>query len=169
MPGPYHAKSVANLFIRKSISDGLPIDPMKLQKLIYFAHGYYLARTYLREGRAIPLVNEFFEAWDYGPVLPSVYHEFKDFGSSNITKMAMEFRREFRANIVVLPPTDDSHLDRISSFVWDRYAKRHSLHLSDLTHKQGGAWDKARQAAHGIRGKDIPNDDIKDDFAPYVK
>jgi uncharacterized phage-associated protein len=169
MPGPYHAKSVANLFLRKSISDGLPIDPMKLQKLIYFAHGYYLARTQRRDGEALPLVNEFFEAWDYGPVLPSVYQEFKGFGSGNITKLAMEFRHEFRANVVALPPTNDEHLDRISSFVWDRYAKKHSLHLSDLTHKQGGAWDKARRVARGLRGKDIPNDDIRDDFAPYVK
>jgi uncharacterized phage-associated protein len=141
---------------------------MKLQKLAYFAHGYYLALTQKRLGQATPLVDEFFEAWRWGPVLPSVYHKFKEFGSDPITTMAMEFQNEFGTFVVAPPPDNDERLDRVSSFVWDKYARQHSLSLSNLTHKADGAWDKARLAAAGLKGKDISNDDIAADFLPYV-
>jgi uncharacterized phage-associated protein len=26
-----------------------------------------------------PLINEYFEAWDYGPVIPTVYYEFREY------------------------------------------------------------------------------------------
>jgi uncharacterized phage-associated protein len=168
MPAPYNAASIANLFLRKSIADDHPIDPMKLQKLAYFAHGYYLALTQVRLHRATPLVDEFFEAWKFGPVLPSVYHKFKEFGGNPITSLAMEFHSEFGTFVVALPPTDDARLDRVASFVWDMYGKKHSLTLSNMTHKADGAWDKARRLAAGLKGKDIPNEDIAADFLPYI-
>lgn len=169
MSPPYDAKSIANLFLRKAIADSTPIDPMKLQKLIYFTHGYYMALHKKRDGFVVPLVDEFFEAWRFGPVLPSIYHEFKNYGADKITSLALEYRPEFRAEVVAVPPIDDKRLNHIANFVWETYAKRHSLALSDLTHKEGGAWDKARKQAPGIKNKDIPNEDIVDDFLPLIK
>src|ERR1039458_620886 len=157
MPAPYSAASIANLFLRKSIAEDHPIDPMKLQKLIYFAHGYYLALTQKRLAQATPLVDEFFEAWRFGPVLPSLDHRFKEFGADPITSLAMEFHNEFGTFVVALPPSGDERLDRVGSFVWDHYAKKHSMALSDMTHKADGAWDNARKIARGLKGKDIPN------------
>ena len=75
MPSPYgNCHPVANWFLDRADKDGKPLDPMKLQKLIYFAHGWHLALT------SKPLINEHPEAWAYGPVIPSIYHRFKKYG-----------------------------------------------------------------------------------------
>src|ERR1700676_3931940 len=81
----HSALAVANWFLARAAADGKSLDPMKLQKLIYFAHGWSLALT------DIPLIEEHPEAWDYGPVIPSVYHEFKLFGRKPITERAKRF------------------------------------------------------------------------------
>ena len=74
------AAAVANEFLQ--LQDKNPgsshIDPMKLQKLIYYAHSWSLA-VY-----GEPLIEEDIEAWSWGPVVRSVYLEFKDFGSKPI-------------------------------------------------------------------------------------
>jgi uncharacterized phage-associated protein len=58
---------------------------MKLQKLLFFTHADFLIRT----GR--PLIKQEFEAWDYGPVIPSLYREFKKFKDQPITSKAKCF------------------------------------------------------------------------------
>lgn len=37
------ATSIANFFIQKGMEDRKPVDQMKIQKLVYFAHGWSLA------------------------------------------------------------------------------------------------------------------------------
>ncbi len=46
---------------------------LKLQKLLYYAQGYFLA-TQKR-----PLFSETLQAWTHGPVVPEVYHIYKDY------------------------------------------------------------------------------------------
>ena len=82
---PQPTLAVANFFIEKSKASGVPVDPLKLQKLIYFAHGWHLAVT------GEPLLDENVEAWPYGPVVPTVYHEFKKDGNSTIAGPATIF------------------------------------------------------------------------------
>ena len=69
----YDAMAVANWFIREAVSDRRPLDLLTLLKLIYLAHGY----STLREGGSKPdspgLINDKFQAWKYGPVVPRVY------------------------------------------------------------------------------------------------
>lgn len=55
-----------------------PITNLKLNKLLYYAQGCCLSRL----GR--PLFPEQIEAWDYGPVVPAVYHKYKVCGKSPI-------------------------------------------------------------------------------------
>ncbi|MFQ5632018.1 MAG: Panacea domain-containing protein, partial [bacterium] len=57
----YDSRLIANYFIDFARKDGVAISPMKLQKLVYFAHGYYLAIT------GQPLIEEEIQAWRYGP------------------------------------------------------------------------------------------------------
>jgi uncharacterized phage-associated protein len=166
--GPHNPLAVANCFLERSIEAGRPIDHMKLQKLIYFAQGYYLASTALRDDLR-PLVDEYFEAWPYGPVIPSVYQEFSDFGRDNIDRLAMSYDPDFNASVIVPPVRGDRRFDHICQHVWDKYSGQRSMRLSDITHKANGAWDRARTESHGIRGKDIPNEYILDDFRPLVR
>ncbi len=74
----YPAISIANMFLESGERDNIPISPMKIQKLIYLAHGYYL---YLYEE---PLVDERLQAWKFGPVLPSIYHKCKHYDRTGI-------------------------------------------------------------------------------------
>ena len=54
------------------------ISNLKLQKLLYYAQGCYLA-FYNR-----PLFNDELVAWEHGPVVESVYHEYKNNGGRGI-------------------------------------------------------------------------------------
>ena len=78
----YSAFAVANYFLRLGRDSGEEITPLKIQKLVYIAHGYHLAFTASDNSpNGLPLVDdEFAEAWQYGPVFPSLYHHFKRFG-----------------------------------------------------------------------------------------
>ncbi|QLH42366.1 MAG: DUF4065 domain-containing protein [Coxiellaceae bacterium] len=58
---------------------------MKLAKLIYVAHGWSLALN------DVPLIDEAVQAWKFGPVIESVYHEFKHFGNDVINSLAIDF------------------------------------------------------------------------------
>lgn len=151
------AVAVANYFIRKGLQAGKPVDPMKLQKLIYFAHGWHLA-VYGR-----PLINERVEAWAYGPVVPTIYHQVKKNGAAPIEFPIFELGPFGR-----VPPevTDDQALALLDR-VWKVYGGISSLELSKMSHAHDGPWyqtwhDKAEQGA--IRGVDIPDDLIQEYF-----
>jgi uncharacterized phage-associated protein len=61
--------------VAKYIVKSLPVDNLKLQKLLYYSQAVYLV-LHDRE----PLFFEEIEAWDYGPVVPLVYREYKSYG-----------------------------------------------------------------------------------------
>ena len=70
---------VANFFLSKTDPDvGEIISNLKLQKLVYYAQGFALA--VLRE----PIFRERIEAWEHGPVVPDLYHIYKDHKSGAI-------------------------------------------------------------------------------------
>ena len=73
------AIDVANFFIDlyNSVPEG-QVTNLSLNKLLYFAQGHSLAEN----GK--PLFDEPIEAWQYGPVVPSVYHTFKKHRRSRI-------------------------------------------------------------------------------------
>jgi uncharacterized phage-associated protein len=58
--------------VAKYIIKSLPVDNLKLQKLLYYSQAVHLVLN----GGA-PLFPEPIEAWDYGPVVPEVYHAYK--------------------------------------------------------------------------------------------
>jgi uncharacterized phage-associated protein len=68
--------------IAKYIIKSLPVDNLKLQKLLYYSQGVYLV---LHE--KVPLFPEDIEAWDYGPVVPEIYRSYKSCGFDIIEPM----------------------------------------------------------------------------------
>jgi uncharacterized phage-associated protein len=133
-----------------------PITPLKLQKLLYFAHGWYLAF----EGK--PLLNESIEAWRFGPVVRSIYKDLQEFRDQSITRFVRSdfFVRPF------LNPMELNHLAPFLKNVWDVYAKHTAGQLSNLTHKVGTPWREIYDACDGIIpfGERIVNKDIKSHF-----
>lgn len=74
----YSAIDIAKYIIWYCKRKGYFISNLKLQKILYFVQAAFL----VSEGK--PCFEEAIEAWDFGPVVPSVYHEFKIFGSADI-------------------------------------------------------------------------------------
>ncbi len=59
-------------------NEGDGISNLKLQKLVYYAQGFYSAifdKT---------LFDEEIHAWTHGPVVPELYHQYKHHGSNHI-------------------------------------------------------------------------------------
>ena len=76
---PYKPKDIADYFLLKGADDA-NMTPMKLIKLVYIAHGWSLG-LYNKT-----LINEQPQAWKFGPVIPSLYDEFKEFGNKKIER-----------------------------------------------------------------------------------
>ncbi len=141
---------------------------MKLQKLIYLSHGYYLATT------STPWIDESFEAWDYGPVVPSIYHEFKRFGSETIDRgtrctalirEASGFRLETPENATA----HDEIGEQVVDYVLNTYGGKSAIYLSELTHKVGSPWEIIRQNTRNARNQGIPNETILEYFGNLIK
>ena len=66
----YTPSHIANFFIDREIKK---ITNLRLNKYVYFAYGFALA-ILDRE-----IFHEPIQAWKFGPVIPSIYHEFKRF------------------------------------------------------------------------------------------
>lgn len=74
----YNVLDIAKYIIFYCRRRGYLITNLKLQKLLYFIQAEFLVSI------GAPCFNEEIEAWDFGPVVPEVYHEYKSFGNSNI-------------------------------------------------------------------------------------
>lgn len=72
------AHDVADHLVWLAHQHGSFVSNLKLQKLLYYAQAWHLALN----GR--PLFADRLEAWVHGPVVPSVYHRFKQWGYRSI-------------------------------------------------------------------------------------
>ena len=145
-----HPIAIANYFIKKSFEDGTELTPMKLLKLVYIAHGWHLGLT------EEPLVGERVEAWKYGPVIPSVYNEYKSYGNRSISKLAYRFNEGGQ----FMSPLPDEATTPFLDEIWEVYKIYNGLQLSTLTHQTGTPWDTVwnRQGGRNIKGAEITND-----------
>lgn len=130
---PYSAKAFANTILNWADELGVPVTPLKLQKMLFFVHADYLCRF------GEPLVSEEFEAWNYGPVAPSVYAQFKEFSRQPITKRAITFNPMTRSSSVLTAEFDEETRERVRS-IFDLYIPVEAGLLSAISHKAGGPW-----------------------------
>ena len=72
------ANNVAEAIIFLSKKQGMGTDPLKLQKLLYFAQAISLVRNNR------PIFKDSIGAWKYGPVINSVYKKYKNYKNRNI-------------------------------------------------------------------------------------
>ena len=129
----FDARAVANLILDEADRKSRRISNLSLQKLLYFSHGLYLIR------KNSPLVTGYFEAWQYGPVHPTVYESFKGAADRFI-----EFRAS-RLNLVTqqletIPKIDDSDCLQTISQVVDAYGQLNPGRLVELSHATNAPW-----------------------------
>lgn len=124
------------------------ITNLKLQKILYLSHLYYLGRE--KE----PLVNEKFEAWYYGPVEPLLYDKMKVFGNRPI--------RDAFFDITTKTPCKEFY------FIENQYneiSNKSTWDLVLLTHLKGGAWE--RYFEEDQKHRKIPNEDISEEYNKF--
>lgn len=70
------AMKVANKLLEIADLNGDLITNLKLQKLLYYAQAFYMVNN-----SGEKLFDDDIQAWEYWPVVPDVYHEYKKFNS----------------------------------------------------------------------------------------
>lgn len=151
----YPIKHVANCFLQKDFEDGkATITPMKMQKLVYFLHGWHLAIT----GK--PVVENEFRAWQYGPVEENLYHMLKKHRGSPITTYLKEDRDGKETAFAVAKSEKMFH--KVLDMVWEKYGRFSAIQLSAMTHETGTPWDTVYNHHDDLPA--IPNAMIKEYF-----
>ena len=137
---------VANIYIEiaNSEKEG-SITNLKLNKLLYYAQGWSLARL------GHPLFAEDILAWQLGPIVPSVYRTFSVCGKDPIASVS-ELANEAEITGDELQLLID---------VYRYYGRYSASTLVEMTHQEGTPWHKAYNGAHSTI---IPKDDIRDYF-----
>ena len=154
----YEARDVSHYIIVYSNNKDYGVSNLKLQKLLYFIQAYFLANDYP------PCFYEKIEAWSFGPVVPEVYREYKQYGAMDIPTSDYYFKID-ENNIL------DSHRvyyediiagqDKfIIREIVDRFADYAATDLVAITHKQR-PWIEA--FAKG-RNSEITTEAIKNYF-----
>ena len=138
---------MANHILTKGVAEGLPIDPMKLLKLTYVAHGWVLGIT------DQPLVSQEVCAWPYGPVIADVYDAFKRFRYLPIDSFAMKFGI---SGSVPYPTQLPDTVEPIVGRVWELYKSYTGLQLSTITHREGSPWEQVTRGKKPEEIRDIP-------------
>lgn len=122
------------------------LSNLSIQKSAYLVQLLYLGE------RSEPLFPEDFEAWDYGPVVPNVYHKLKMFGSAPVKPMS------YLSNTRLPNDAALRHVDDVARLATTQSPGK----LVAITHWENGAW--AKHYERNLRGIVIPKSDIRDEY-----
>lgn len=149
--GHYDLEDVINWFLSKD-----SMSPKKLQKLLYYAYSWTLA---LQNDDVESLDNKLFdarfEAWIHGPVIPSIYQQFRFYGYHDIpqyTETKIKFNEE---------------IEDILQQVWDEYGNYTGNQLETITHQED-PWLNAREGYSPVERCNVPITD-EDIFEYYIQ
>ena len=123
-------KLVASHILALREEEDLATTPLLLVKTVYICHGWMLGLA------DEELISEPVEAWEKGPVIVSLFSEYRRFGGYPILVRA---ERQ--------PLTDEQA--KIIDAVHDVYKRYSGEQLSELTHRAGTPW-------HEIYNRDGP-------------
>ncbi len=156
----YKPSHVANSFLYRARQERIgDVDQLKIQKLVYCLNGWNLAI------RGEPIVGELFEAWPYGPVLSSLYHEFKHSGRSPIQQYAKDIDPHTGEDKIMMVNLHDIYFSEIFDAVWNKYKELNGLQLSALTHAEGTPWMTSRKSNKNY----LDTEEIKQHFIKLAR
>lgn len=139
---------IADFFIQiANQSEDDQMTNLKLNKLLYYAQGVFLART----GR--PLFEQSIEAWPLGPVVPDVYHKYKVCGKNPIPSPDEDIDRS---------RFSDDELETLLD-VMRELGQYTGSTLVTLTHRPGTPWSNAVSSGRTI----LQESDIRDYFVQH--
>lgn len=144
-------------FIILELDDlNMRLNPLKLQKLLYYAQAWHLAF------HGEKLFNRDFEAWAHGPVCRAAYDRFRQRG------MYDPIEPDDARNTSVRDDLPDAVKDHLNG-VLEVYGPYSGAQLEELTHGEA-PWREARKgiAPDEASSKLISNDTMRDYYAARV-
>ena len=120
------------------------ITNLKLQKVLYFAQAHYLAKL----NRT--LFSDKIEAWEYGPVVPTIYKKYKN----------------QKSNPIILESDKSSLLKEDKKevkLIWDIFGGYSAGRLVNITHAHSPWKD-----AYKRHNTTISNKSLKDYYTPLL-
>ncbi|MDB4309157.1 DUF4065 domain-containing protein [Porticoccaceae bacterium] len=147
---------VANFFLTQARKEDDPITTLKLLKLVYIGYGWAAAVLDRK------LFDEPIEAWAHGPVVESIYHEFKHFGSAEITEMGVYYNLESSEVTEPHIPNEEKEVLKLLGLVWGIYKRFSAWDLRDKTHELGTPWSDVFRA--GKSNIEIGHEAIREHF-----
>lgn len=153
-------QAAANYFLKKAQSDRKMLTPMQLIKLVYIAHGWTLALLSRR------LFDEKIEAWQHGPVIPSLYHEFKMYGDGFVSKPSLNMDIDGNVYYPRVNSTEQEALTVLDK-VWEVYKGLSASQLRALTHRAGTPWSNCYK--DGERHIEIKQEEIRKHYIELIE
>lgn len=138
----YSALEVAKYVINHEHKMGRKITNLRLQKLLYFVQAKVLVET------GEPCFDDKMEAWEYGPVVPIVYDEYKKYGNLPILENQLVSKQI------------DSKTENFIYEILNYFANTPTFGLVQITHSQM-PWIEAKRK--GLRSP-IEIESIKEFF-----
>lgn len=147
----YTAELIADWLLTKS-----EMSPKKLQKMLYYCYSWVLTLMNEKDDSLDnKLFDEKFEAWVHGPVIPSIYAKYRDYGYDDIPKKEKSVDIE-----------DEDILDILEQ-VYEVYGNYSGNELESITHQED-PWKNARKDLKPFEAGNtvIPDSEI---FSYYIK
>ena len=105
---------------------------LKLMKLVYMSHGFFLALE------IEPFIEkDSFEAWAYGPVLRSLFDDYKRGTHDDFLNLVNSQNNEINGDEKI-----------VLDMVCDRYTKLETFSLVALTHSAGSPWQEVYRGCY---------------------
>ena len=128
----HDARAVANFFLDLSVRHTRPLTMLHLQKLLFFAHGWWLVR------RSEPLIRQSFEAWPLGPVVRLVYEAFGEHPKDAPIESRAKFLNYETSVISDERPVFVGGEEKLIEELFLYYSSSNPFYLVNLTHVLGG-------------------------------
>lgn len=128
---------LAEYILKKSSKD---LSNLELQKILYAVEIEYI-KNFDKH-----LIEDNFEAWQYGAVAREVYKEYRNYGANSIDRPEKESLSK---------SLDEKELKVIDKIIEECNGKTY-WQLVEESHKEGGAWQKSfREGKKEIISKDL--------------
>lgn len=144
----YRVLDVCRHVINYSNERDYGISNLKLQKVLYFIQAYFL----IEKKDHTPCFEEKIEAWNFGPVVPKAYLEYKQYGNGDIptikSYIVLDEDNIWNSKIVKFEDTAITVEDKaLIDKVVDKFADYTATDLVSLTHRQS-PWNDAYVPCH---------------------
>ncbi|NWN45909.1 Panacea domain-containing protein [Candidatus Phytoplasma pruni] len=147
---------IIDQFEEKQIND---LTNTKLQKILFYSFVKYLVDNSANQNNLKTLMDDSFEAWEYGPVCPLVYFKFKDAQYS-----VLKEHPEGNKNHLFGP--EYQKLKQAIDAVINLYGNRTAFDLSKQTHNED-PWLYSFNDLDYLHNKPIDNQHLYNYYSAY--